>query len=221
MLGCNSSTNNICRCTDRCCTSTDICSHGKCPCQSGKVYPLCYGKTLDNRNHGCCKRNIIYKGTGNSGTPDDNSDHQLDISSADFGDQSCDHFQHTGLLQTTYYNKQSNKEQQRLVIYLFHQLYSFLTRCDQCQDGYAKSDGCNGKSCLCMCYKKNYCKCKDNAADGKALLIPDGCFGIRECGCIYSSVTTELLMEYEEEINHGKYQCTNNDQSRITDKISK
>ena len=110
---------NICRCPDRSRTSTDICTHCQCPCKNREIHTCRCCQSLDNRDHGCGKWNIIYKCTCDRGYPDNNGYHYLGISMAYLPDKSGCQFQNTGLLQTTDYNKQTNKKKDRLIIYIF------------------------------------------------------------------------------------------------------
>lgn len=100
-------------------TSTDICTHCQCPCKNREIHTCRCCQSLDNRDHGCGKWNIIYKCTCDRGYPDNNGYHYLGISMAYLPDKSGCQFQNTGLLQTADYNKQTNKEKDRLIIYIF------------------------------------------------------------------------------------------------------
>ena len=71
----------------RCCAASDIRTHRKRPCKDGKVYALRCCKTVDNRDHCCCKRDIINKCTCYCRNPDDDRDHQIQVATADLTDQ--------------------------------------------------------------------------------------------------------------------------------------
>ena len=94
-------------------------SRSQCPCKNREIHTCRCCQSLDNRDHGCGKWNIIYKCTCDRGYPDNNGYHYLGISMAYLPDKSGCQFQNTGLLQTTDYNKQTNKEKDRFIIYIF------------------------------------------------------------------------------------------------------
>ena len=110
LLGRDGNSNNVCRCTNRCCAAADIGSHGKCPRQRSQIYALQRRQRLDDRNHRRCKRNIVNKCTCNCGYPENNRAHQHAVGAAQFTDQTGDFFQYARLLQSADYNKQTNKE---------------------------------------------------------------------------------------------------------------
>lgn len=117
---CGCDTYNVRRCTDRCCTSSDIGTDRQCPCKNSQVDTGYIGCQIrDNRDHGRCEWNVIDKGTCHCRYDNDNSNHNSNISATDRSDKACQNFQNTGFLQTTYDNKQSDKEQQCFVIYFF------------------------------------------------------------------------------------------------------
>ena len=70
----------------------------------------------NNRDHCCCKRNVVDEGAGNRGNDDDNRNHQSDISAADFLNDTGKNLQDTSLLQASYNNEKADKEEKRLII---------------------------------------------------------------------------------------------------------
>ena len=114
---CGSDTDNVCGSSDGSGASSDIRSHGQCPGKNRDINTrsgCC--QVGNNRDHCCCKRNVVDEGAGNRGNGDDNRNHQSDISAADFLNDTGKNLQDTSLLQASYNNEKADKEEKRLII---------------------------------------------------------------------------------------------------------
>ena len=219
---CGGDTYYVGRSSDGSCASSNIGSHSQCPCQNGQIHALGSRQTADNRDHGRCKRNIIHKCAGDGGDPQDNGDHQHQIAVTDISDEVRHDFQDTCLLQTTYDHKQSDEEQQRLVINLSDQLQRIFACSDQCHDGDEYTDAGYGQSSLCMGHQQYYCTQEDNSADNKSLFVGNGLGRIRVglvtacCSCLTG---TQFLVEYQIEIQYDHNQGNACDHTGIGQEI--
>ena len=217
-LGCCCDTDYVCRSSDRGCTSADVSTHCKSPCQNGNINSLCGCQTVNNRDHGSCKRDIINKCTCDSRYPYNNGNHYLQVAAADLTNKSGQDGKDSSLLQTT----NNYEEQQCLVINLFQKVQSIFSGSDQCHSCDKYTDTGYGKSCLRMCYQKDNSAKEDHTADGEALLTYNCFFRIRQSRRInFSRIFGKLFAENKVKIDYNQHQCDHRDKTCVCHEICK
>ena len=168
------------------------------------------------------KRNIIHERAGDCGDPQNNRDHQHQITVTDVTDEVRHDFQDTCLLQTAYHHEQSDEEQQCLIVDLFDQLQRISACGDQRHDSDKHADAGYGQTGLCMGYQQYYRTQENNGADDKALFIGDRLGRVRisliAAGC-YRLAGTQFLVKYQIKIQYNYDQGNTCDQTGIGQEI--
>ena len=223
----NRGSDNVSGSSDRSCAAADVSTKGQRPCEYGKVRRVegaaCRCKSLDDRNHSCSERNVVHDGACHCGKPYNDDNNKYNVAAAYHLDEVCNQLKYVGLLKAADNNKQSDEEQQGLVVDLLYKFKRVLSGGDQRQHGNNRADERNGKSGLGVCDEHNYSTEENHYADNEAALVSDRFLWVGHGRYVDLGLSgfLEILSEDEQEIEYHKHKANSCDNAGIRQEVRK